>query len=134
MGAMTADPARRLSSIDVLDAGEQARLDGLGNRAVLSHPVAAAVSIPALFAQHVPRTPQAVAVAFEGRGVTYRELDEAANRLAQLLTGQGVGPGECVALLVERSAQAIIAMLAVLKAGAAYLPIDPALPTARIGF
>ena len=71
---------------------------------------------------------------FEGRSMTYRELDEAANRLAHLLAGQGAGPGQCVALLLERSAEAIVAMLAVLKTGAAYLPIDPALPAARIGF
>ena len=68
------------------------------------------------------------------RSLTYRELEEAANRLAHLLAGQGVGPGQCVALLLERSAEAIVAMLAVLKTGAAYLPIDPALPAARIGF
>ena len=65
--------------------------------------------------------------------MTYRELDEAANRLAHLLAGQGAGPGQCVALLFSRSAEAIVAMLAVLKTGAAYLPIDPALPAARIG-
>ena len=66
--------------------------------------------------------------------MTYRELDEAANRLAHLLAGHGVGPGECVALLLSRSAEAIVAILAVLKTGAAYLPIDPALPAARIEF
>ena len=60
--------------------------------------------------------------------VTYRELDEASNRLAHLLAGHGAGPGQCVALLFARSAEAIVAMLAVLKTGAAYLPIDPALP------
>src|SRR5207342_352016 len=92
------------------------------------------VSVPVLFAAQVARTPEAVAVTFEGRSLTYRELEEAANRLAHLLAGQGVGPGACVALLLERSAQAIVAMLAVLKTGAAYLAIDPALPAARIGF
>ena len=66
--------------------------------------------------------------------MTYRELDEAANRLAHLLSGHGVGPGGWVALLLERSAQAVVAMLAVLKTGAAYLAIDPALPEARIRF
>ena len=66
--------------------------------------------------------------------MTYRELEEAANRLAHLLAAHGVGPGQCVALLLERSAEAIVAMLAVLKAGAAYLAIDPGLPAARIGF
>ena len=66
--------------------------------------------------------------------MTYRELDEAANRLAHLLSEYGVGPGGRVALLLERSAQAVVAMLAVLKTGAAYLAIDPALPDARIRF
>ena len=132
--ALTADPTRRVSSIDVLDEQEYARLQGWGNRAVLTRPAPTPVSIPALFAAQVARAPEAVALTFQGRSMTYRELDESANRLAHLLAGQGVGPGQCVGLLVERSAQAIIAMLAVLKTGAAYLPIDPGLPAARIGF
>ena len=132
--AMTTDPVRRLSSIDLLDADEHARLDAIGNRAVLAEPGPLGVSVPVLFAAQVARSPQAVAVSFEGRLLTYRELDEAANRLAHLLAGGGVGPGRCVALLLERSAEAIIAMLSVLKAGAAYLPIDPALPDARVEF
>src|SRR5262249_42835675 len=132
--AMTADPTRRLSSIDVLDAAEHARLDGWGNRAVLTQPPPTPVSIPVLFAAQVARAPAAVAVTFEGRSMTYRELDEAANRLAHLLAGQGVGPEQCVALLFTRSVEAIVAILAVLKTGAAYLPIDPVLPAARIGF
>ncbi|MBO0881566.1 MAG: amino acid adenylation domain-containing protein, partial [Mycobacterium sp.] len=132
--AMTADPARRLSSMDVLDAGEHAHLDEIGNRAVLTRPASPAVSIPALFAAQVALKPDAVAVTFEGRSMTYRKIDEAANRLAHSLAGQGVGPGARVALLLERSAQAIAAILAVLKSGAAYLPIDPAAPAARIGF
>ncbi len=132
--AMTADPTRRLSSMDVLDEAEHARLDGWGNRAVLTQPVSAPVSIPVLFAAQVARTPAAVALTFGDLSMTYRELEEAANRLAHLLAGCGVGPGACVALLFSRSAEAIVAILAVLKTGAAYLPIDPALPSARIGF
>ena len=97
-----------------------------GNRAVLTQPASTPVSIPVLFAAQVARTPEAVAVTFEGRSMTYRELEEAANRLAHLLAGHGVGPGQCVALLFSRSAEAIVAILAVLKTGAAYLPIDPA--------
>ena len=105
-----------------------------GNRAVLTQPATTPVSIPVLFAAQVARTPEAVALTCEGRSWTYRELDEAANRLAHLLAGQGAGPGQCVALLLSRSAEAIVAILAVLKTGAAYLPIDPALPAARIEF
>ena len=132
--AMTADPDRRFSSMDVLDGAEHARLDGWGNRAVLTQPATAPVSIPVLFAAQVARAPEAVALSFGGRSWTYREVEEAANRLAHLLAGQGVGPGQCVALLFSRSAEAIVAILAVLKTGAAYLPIDPALPAARIEF
>ena len=109
-------------------------LDGWGNRAVLTQPATAPVSIPVLFAAQVARAPEAVALACGERSWTYRELEEAANRLAHLLAGQGAGPGQCVALLFSRSAEAIVAILAVLKTGAAYLPIDPALPAARIGF
>ncbi|WP_308214610.1 non-ribosomal peptide synthetase [[Mycobacterium] manitobense] len=132
--AMTADPARRVSAIDVLDASEHVRLDEIGHRAALTRPAPPAMSVPAMFAAQVARTPDAVAVTFEGRSLTYRELDEAANRLAHLLTGHGARSGEYVALLLERSADAVVAILAVLKTGAAYLPIDPALPSARIGF
>ncbi|MGV0069339.1 non-ribosomal peptide synthetase, partial [Mycobacterium colombiense] len=131
--AMTADPRRRLSSMDLLDAAEHARLDEWGNRAALTQP-AAAVSIPASFAAQVARTPEAAAISCDGRSMTYRELDDASNRLAHLLSGHGVGAGERVALLLSRSAEAIVAIVAVLKTGAAYLPIDPAHPDARIGF
>ena len=113
---------------------EQARLDDIGNRAVLARPAVPGVSIPGLFAAQVARAPEAVALSFEGRSWTYRELDEASNRLAHLLVGQGAGPGQRVALLLSRSAEAIVAILAVLKTGAAYVPIDPAVPAARMEF
>ncbi|WP_144209463.1 non-ribosomal peptide synthetase, partial [Mycobacterium tilburgii] len=132
--AMVEDPFAPLRSIDSLDSTDAARLDEIGNRAVLTKPAKAKMSIPAVFTQRVQSVPDAVAVTFEGRSITYRELDEAANRLAHLLTSEGVGTGQCVALQFARSADAIVAILAVLKAGAAYLPIDPALPTARTDF
>jgi amino acid adenylation domain-containing protein len=130
---MTTDTGRRLSSIDLLDAAEHARLDGWGNRAALNRS-ATGVSIPVLFAAQVAQTPDAVALVCGECSWSYRELEEAANRLAHLLVAHGVGPGQCVALLLERSAQAIAAILAVLKTGAAYLPIEPVVPAARIGF
>src|SRR5258705_9217733 len=132
LGALTADPARRLSAVDLLDEGEHARLDEVGNRAVLTRAAPAGLSIPVLFAEQVARVPDAVALVCGGRSWTYRELDEASNRLAHLLVGHGAGPGQCVALLLNRSAEAITAILAVLKTGAAYLPMDPAHPDARI--
>ncbi|MDT5082144.1 MAG: hypothetical protein QOJ80_6781, partial [Mycobacterium sp.] len=131
--AMTADPERSLSSVDVLDDGERARLDGLGNRGVLTASVSA-VSVPVLFAEQVGRVPEAVAIRCGDRSLSYRELDEAANRLAHVLAGLGAGPGQYVALLFNRSVEAVTAILAVLKSGAAYLPIDPAQPDARVQF
>ncbi|MBX8687677.1 amino acid adenylation domain-containing protein, partial [Mycobacterium sp. 20091114027_K0903767] len=130
--AMTADPARSLSSVDVLDPAEHSRLDEAGHREVLALPAAAGVSISEVFAGQVACTPDAVAVSCAGCSLTYRELDEASNRLAHLLVGLGAGPGQCVALLLDRSAEAIVAIMAVLKSGAAYMPIDPAHPDARI--
>ena len=92
------------------------------------------MSIPGLFAEQVARTPEAGGADLRGPPRTYRELDEAANRLAHLLVDHGAGPGQYVALLFPRSPEAIVALLAVLKSGAAYLPIDPAMPAARIEF
>ncbi|WP_120312520.1 non-ribosomal peptide synthetase, partial [Mycobacterium mantenii] len=129
-----ADTTRRLSSIDLLGASEHARLNEWGNRAVLTQPAPARVSIPELFADQVARSPEAIAVTFQGHSWSYHELDESSNRLAHLLCDYGAAPGQCVALLFPRCPQAIVAMLAVLKTGAAYLPIDPALPDARIDF
>ena len=132
--AMTADPTRPLSSIDVLDATEHADLDQFGNRAVLTHPAPTPASIPGLFAAQVIRTPDAVAVSCGDCSVTYGELDAAANRLAHRLAGLGAGPGQAVALLFSRSIEAVVSIVAVLKTGAAYVPIDPAVPAERIGF
>ncbi|WP_156763626.1 AMP-binding protein, partial [Mycobacterium scrofulaceum] len=111
----------------------RAWLDGVGNRAVLGRSWVP-VSIPGLFAAQVARAPDAVAVTFQGRSVSYRELDEAANRLAHALIARGAGPGAVVAVVLSRSVEAIVAILGVLKSGAAYLPIDPGLPRARIEF
>ncbi len=134
MVAMAADPAASLSSVDLLDATLRRRLDEWGNRAVLTAPASAAVSIPMLLAAQVARTPDSVAVSFGELSMSYRDFDEASNRLAHLLVERGVGPGSCVALLFSRCVEAIVAMAAVSKTGAAYLPIDPALPAARVEF
>ncbi|MCA2323240.1 condensation domain-containing protein, partial [Mycobacterium intracellulare] len=131
---MAADPEQRLSSMAVLDSGERDLLDEWGNRSVLTAPMTRPTSIPEEFAAQAARTPHAVAVTFDGRGMTYRELDEASNRLAHLLIGHGAAPGERVGVALPRCGEAIVAILAALKAGAAYVPIDPIVPPARIEF
>src|SRR6185437_11452935 len=112
---------------------EHARLGVWGDRAGLAR-LPAAGSIPVLFAEQVARAPEAIAVSAGGHSMSYRALEAAANRLAHRLAGHGVGPGRCVALLMSRSAEAIVAILAVLKTGAAYVAIDPAVPAARLRF
>ena len=105
--AMTADPGRRLSSVDVLDAGEHVGPGWVGQPGGVDPArTPRGVGSGAVGRAGGARAREAVAVTFEGRSMTYRELEEAANRLAHLLAGLGVGPGQCVALLLERSAQA----------------------------
>ncbi|EUA38283.1 amino acid adenylation domain protein [Mycobacterium avium subsp. avium 2285 (R)] len=87
--AMTADPTQSVSSVDLLDEREHARLDTLGNRAALTGPPPRFDSLPTLFAEQAARTPDAVALVCGGRRMTYRELDEAANRVAHLLRVRG---------------------------------------------
>ncbi|HSF43959.1 MAG TPA: amino acid adenylation domain-containing protein [Thermoanaerobaculia bacterium] len=92
------------------------------------------VCLHALIEARVDLDPPAVAVTFEGTALTYRELDERANRLAHRLIALGAGPEQRVALFLERSAELIVALLAVLKSGAAYLPLDPDHPAERVAF
>ncbi|HLM54812.1 MAG TPA: amino acid adenylation domain-containing protein [Pyrinomonadaceae bacterium] len=87
-----------------------------------------------LFEAQAARTPDAVAVTFEGRHLTYRELNERANRLARLLIRSGVGPDGVVPICVERSIEMVVGLYGILKAGAAYLPLDPAYPAERLAF
>jgi amino acid adenylation domain-containing protein len=87
-----------------------------------------------LFEEQVERTPEAVAVVFEGDSLTYRELNIRANRLAHHLRSLGVGPDILVGLCVERSLEMVVALLGILKAGGAYVPLDPNYPENRLRF
>jgi amino acid adenylation domain-containing protein len=87
-----------------------------------------------LFEQQVARNPEAVAVAFGSRRVSYRELNERANQVAHRLRGRGVGPDVLVGVCLNRSPELVVALLAVWKAGGAYVPLDPAYPPERLSF
>jgi len=91
-------------------------------------------TIHQLFEEQARRTPNKTAVVFEATQLTYRELDEQANRLAHYLRKQGVGPDMLVALRLEKSVEMMVAILGVLKSGGAYLPIDPTCPEERFHF
>ena len=90
------------------------------------------VRVHRLFETQVERTPEAIALVFEGRRVSYEELNRRANRLAHYLIELGVGPESLVGLMMERSIEMIVGLLGILKAGGAYVPLDPASPVARL--
>src|SRR5205085_8775904 len=94
----------------------------------------APATLPELFEAQVARTPDAAAVVFGDEHLSYAELNEAANRLAHLLIDLGAGPEQIVALALARSVEIVVAQLAVAKAGAAYLPVDPEYPAERSAF
>lgn len=87
-----------------------------------------------LFEEQVERSPDAIAVVFEEKQLTYRELNARANQLARYLQTLGVGPEVLVGICVERSAEMIVSILGILKAGGAYVPLDPAYPQERLAF
>src|SRR5207244_3602179 len=93
-----------------------------------------ATTFPELFEAQVRRTPRETALVFRDAAMTFAELDARANRLARFLVDQGAGPERLVALALPRSAEMVVALLAVLKAGAVYLPVDPTLPQDRVDF
>lgn len=121
----------RLGAVEVLDETVRRQALEQWNEAAAEAPPA---TLPELFEAQVLRTPDAVAVACGGTEVSYAELDARANRLARYLTGRGVGPESTVAVVMERSVDLVVAMLAVVKAGGVYVPLDPAYPSERIGF
>jgi amino acid adenylation domain-containing protein len=124
-------PAQRLpvGRLGLLSAEERQRLVVEWNDT--AQPLAQA-TLPELFEMQVAKSPEATAVLFDAQSLTYAELNARANRLAHLLIARGVRPESIVALAVPRSAQMVIGLLGILKAGAAYLPLDPAYPAERL--
>ncbi|MFE5587059.1 amino acid adenylation domain-containing protein, partial [Kitasatospora sp. NPDC056531] len=129
--AVTADPEQPIGGIDLLDADERYRLLERDNATARE---VGAVPVPQAFAAQVAATPDAVALFCGDTELTYRQLNARANRFAHALIARGVGPEQVVAVALPRSVEAVVAVLGVLKAGAAYLPVDPAYPAARIAF
>lgn len=120
-----ADPARpRVADLDVLLAAERAR--------IADSAAPAATSVPALFTAAAAAHPNSPALTGEDRSLTYAELAAESARLARALAGRGIGPEDRVAIALPRSLDSVIAILAVLQAGAAYVPIDISLPEIRI--
>ncbi|MFK3979740.1 amino acid adenylation domain-containing protein [Micromonospora sp. NPDC050397] len=130
--ALAQDPDRPVGSVDLLPGAERERILATGVGDPLDVPVG---TMPALFAARVVESPDAVAVVgpdTDPGGWSYAELAARVNRLARVLVARGAGPERVVALALPRGAQMITAILATQQAGAAYLPVDPDLPTDRV--
>ncbi|MEV4738688.1 amino acid adenylation domain-containing protein [Streptomyces sp. NPDC049555] len=127
---LTEDPARTVAGLNLLTEGERERLVAARD----AGPAVTPATFPQLFAAQVARTPDAVAVEAAGTSLTYAELAARTDELAARLAALGVGPEQTVALVLGRSVESVVASLAVMKAGAAYLPVDPDYPAERIAF
>ncbi len=132
LGAAMADPGLPLSELPLLAAAERHQVAVEWNDTTAAYPAAA--SIPELFAEQAARTPGAVAVEQGEERLTYGELQRRSGRLARRLAALGLRPEERVAVLAERSPGLIVALLGVLRAGGAYLPLDTSYPPERLAW
>jgi amino acid adenylation domain-containing protein len=130
--AAAADPERVVAELPVWSEAErhQTLLEWNDTR----HHLPDGLCIHDLIAEQAERTPEAVVVSFDGERLTYRELERRADRLAAHLQHLGVGPETRVGVYLERSADLVVALVGVLKAGGAYIPLDPAYPDERLAF
>lgn len=128
--AVCAAPEQKISSIPLLSAPERHRLLIEWNRTEVRIPDD--LCFHQQFKEHARATPDRVAVMAGETSLTYRELDQQANRIARVLQAGGAGPEKLVAVCLERSADLVTALLGVAKSGAAYIPLDPAYPKGRI--
>ncbi|MFJ2163201.1 amino acid adenylation domain-containing protein [Streptomyces sp. NPDC087856] len=128
---VVADPDVVVDVVDVLGADDRERLLVKWNEAGSATPAESA-TLPSLIERQVARTPDAIALVVGHTELTYRELNARANQFARGLLGLGAGPERFVALLLPQSVELVVAVLGVLKTGAAYVPIDPAYPADRV--
>ncbi|MCC6177439.1 MAG: amino acid adenylation domain-containing protein, partial [Chloroflexi bacterium] len=126
------DPERRLSELPLLPEAERRLVVETWNQTEVSY--SADRIIPARVEEQARHIPGAVAVVAGDRQLSYGELNAQANQLARELRARGVGPGGIVAVLAERSPELVVGLLGAMKAGAAYLPLDPAYPSERLAF
>ncbi|HYQ71608.1 MAG TPA: AMP-binding protein, partial [Gammaproteobacteria bacterium] len=132
MNALEQTPQKAVRSIEVMSESERQQLLYDWNATKAAYP--RDKCIHELFEEQAQKTPEAVAVVYEDKRLTYGELNEQANRLAHHLIALGVGPDSRVAIGVERGLEMVVGLLAILKAGGAYVPLDPAYPAQRLQY
>ncbi len=131
LAGAVADPVRPLSELPVLEAAERHRIIAEWNDTARAYPSKTA---HVLFEDQARRTPDAPAVILDDRRLSYRELNRRANQLARHLGTLGVGPEVLVGVCLDRSLELMVALLAILKAGGAFVPLDPEYPRERLAF
>ena len=131
LGVVAADPGVRVGELEVVSEAERERILGEWNDTGVA---VEERTLPSFVEEQAGCSPGAVAVVCGERELSYAELDRRANRLARYLVSRGAGPERVVALALPRGELMVVALLAVMKAGAAYLPVDPDYPAARIAF
>ena len=129
--AVVADPTQPIGRIDILEQEERQQILIDWNKTACEVPHA---MLPGLFEAQVERSPEAIALVFEESTLSYAELNAQANRLAHLLIDRGVGPENLVAIALPRSIEMVVTLLGILKAGAAFLPLDPEYPLERLSY
>jgi aspartate racemase len=132
LAGIVANPAQPISQLPLLSEPEQHQLLVEWNNTQTEYPQDKCIH--QLFEAQVEQTPDAVAVVFGEQQLTYRELNERAERLAAYLQAQGVGADVLVGIYLERCVEMVVALLGILKAGGAYVPLDPAYPAERLTF
>jgi amino acid adenylation domain-containing protein len=132
LDAMAAEPAGRIREVPLLRGAERVQVLETWNATGSPYPVEGGLA--ALFQAQAARTPDASALVFEGRSLSYAELERQAGRLAGRLRALGAGPEARVGLCAERSPEMVVGVLATLMAGAAYVPLDPAYPAERLEY
>ncbi|ORA39958.1 non-ribosomal peptide synthetase [Mycobacterium aquaticum] len=125
------DPHRPLSRLQLFSPEDAEWISAVSTGEQFHTP---ATTLTDLVTEQAARTPDATAVVYEGRHYSYRELNESANRLAHWLIGQGIGTEDRVAVLLDKSPELVITALAIVKAGAVYLPVDPTYPQDRLDY
>jgi natural product biosynthesis luciferase-like monooxygenase protein len=130
--AAAAAPGRPAAGLPLVSEATRTRV--LVDWNATARPLPSEATVHAAIAAQAARTPQAPALAFEATTLSYADLEAQANRLAHVLVAEGVGPGSTVALCLPRGADLVVGALAILRAGGAYLPLDPAYPADRLAF
>jgi amino acid adenylation domain-containing protein len=129
---IVANPEQRIADLPILSAAEHHQLLVEWNNTRADYPKEQCIH--QLFEAQVKQTPDAIALVFEDKQLTYRELNIRSNQLAHYLQKQGIGAEVLVGLCVERSIEMVVGMLGILKAGGAYIPLDPNYPSERLSF